>query len=269
MKEVKTLFKEQFENLGIIFRISRYSDKSQYQSHYLGLVWQYLYPLIQIAIYWLVFGIGLKSGNNMNGISYLPWMVIGYTVWFYMNRVTLDGSKSITSRVGMVSKMKFPMSVLPTIKLVSNLSSFWTMLVFSIFVGLLNGIYPSLMWIQWIYYFVAMLIFLLALGIFNSAVTILIRDWHIMLQSLMRVLFYMSGVLFNFETTAFPAPFVRLLQLNPFYYIISGFRESFLNETWFWDRPVLTLEFWAFTLFFLLVGSHLHYKFRSRFMDLI
>ncbi|UQS85451.1 ABC transporter permease [Apilactobacillus apisilvae] len=269
MKEVITLIKEQISNLGIMFRISKYQDKSDYQSHYLGLIWEYLYPLIQIGIYWLVFGIGLKKGTS-NGIDYLTWMVIGITPWFYMNAATLASSKSIYQQVGMVSKMKFPVSVLPTIKIISNLSSFWAMLIFSIFIAYVKGgIVPSLYWVQWIYYFFAMICWLVAFGTFNSTVTILIRDYRIFLQSLMRVLFYMSGVLFNFETNAFPAFFVRILQLNPFFYIISGFRESMLGQTWFWQKPLLMLIFWLMVLFFLLVGSHLHYKFRARFVDYI
>ncbi|KRM59409.1 ABC transporter permease [Secundilactobacillus malefermentans] len=269
MKEVITLFKEQIKNIGIIFRISKYEDMASYQSHYLGLVWEYLYPLIQIGIYWVVFGVGLKHGASMNGVSYLPWMVIGITPWFFMNRSVLDASKSIYQRVGMVSKMKFPVSILPTIKIVGNLSSFWTMLVFSIIIGLLNHVTPTIYWFQWIYYFFCMIMLLLALGIFSSAVSILIRDFHILLQSLMRMLFYLSGVLFNFETDAFPAIFARILQINPFFYVVSGFRQSMVGNVWFWQRPTLTIVFWMIVLFFLLVGSHLHYKFRSRFVDLI
>lgn len=269
MKEVITLIKEQFQNLGIIFRISSYEDKAEYQSHYLGLVWEYLYPLIQIGIYWLVFGVGLKHSNATGGVSYLPWMVIGITPWFYMNRATLDSSKSIYQRVAMVSKMKFPVSVLPTIKVISNLSSFWTMFIFSIAISFIYGVRPSIYWLQWGYYFVAMIAWLVAFGLFNSTISVLVRDYRILLQSLMRMLFYMSGVLFNFETNAFPAPFVHILQLNPFFYIVSGFRESMFGEAWFWERPTLNLVFWGMIAFFLLVGSHLHYKFRSRFVDLI
>ncbi|MEE8823769.1 teichoic acid translocation permease protein TagG [Lentilactobacillus sunkii] len=269
MKEVSTLIKEQFQNIGIIFRISKYEDKAEYQSHYLGLIWEYLYPLIQIGIYWLVFGIGLKHGNSTHGIDYLVWMVIGITPWFFMNRATLDASKSIYQRVGMVSKMKFPVSVLPTIKIVSNLSAFWTMLVFSIIIGFLYGVTPSIYWIQWIYYFICMIAWLIAFGIFNSTISVLVRDYRILLQSLMRMLFYMSGVLFNFQTDAFPAPFVHILQLNPFFYVVSGFRDGMLGTAWFWQKPTLTIIFWGMILFFLLVGSHLHYKFRSRFVDLI
>ncbi|MDN6597297.1 MAG: Teichoic acid translocation permease TagG, partial [Lentilactobacillus parabuchneri] len=40
-------------------------------------------------------------------------------------------------------------------------------------------------------------------------------------------------------------------------------------SAWFWQKPTLTIVFWGMVLFFLLVGSHLHYKFRSRFVDLI
>ncbi|KRN43409.1 ABC-2 type transporter [Fructilactobacillus fructivorans] len=269
LKEVWALLKEQFENLGIIFRISKYEDKATYQSHYLGLVWEYLYPLIQIAIYWLVFGVGLKGSTGHNG-SYLPWMVIGITPWFFMNRVTLDASKSIYQRAGLVSKMKFPISILPSIKLVSNLSSFWTMLVFSIVIGYLYGVRPSLFWFQWIYYFIAMIAWLIAFGIFNSTITVLIRDYHVMLQSFMRMLFYISGVLFNFESSAsFPPFLIRILELNPFFYIVQGFRDSMLSSSWLWEKPLLSIIFWLMTLFFFLVGSHLHFKFRSHFVDLV
>ncbi|MHA8137725.1 ABC transporter permease [Lactobacillaceae bacterium Scapto_B20] len=269
MKAVGTLIKEQLSSLGIMFRISRYQDKSDYQSHYLGLVWEYLYPLIQIAIYWMVFGIGLKKGAS-EGVDYLSWMVIGITPWFFMNSVTLDASKSIYQQVGMVSKMKFPVSILPSIKIISNLSSFWTMLIFSIVIGYFKGgITPNIYWLQWIYYFFAMIMWLVAFGIFNSTVSILVRDYRILLQSVMRMLFYMSGVLFNFQTDAFPPAFVRVLQLNPFFYIVNGFRESMFSEAWFWQHSTLTIIFWLFVAFFLLVGSHLHYKFRSHFVDLI
>ncbi|GLB46918.1 transport permease protein [Philodulcilactobacillus myokoensis] len=269
MKEVITLFKEQFNNLRIMFRVSKYQSRSDYQSHYLGLAWEFLNPLIQICIYWFVFGIGLKKGNS-SGINYLAWMVIGITPWFYMQTVTNQAAKSIYNQVGMVSKMKFPVSVLPSIKIVSNLSSFWTMLAFSVFIGFfVGGVTPSIYWLQWIYYFFAMIMWLVAFSIFNSTISVLVRDYRILLQSIMRMLFYMSGVLFNFQTNAFPAPLVRILELNPFFYVVSGFRDSMLSQSWFWQRPVLTILFWLFVAFFLVVGSHLHYKFRSRFVDLI
>ena len=38
-----------------------------------------------------------------------------------------------------------------------------------------------------------------------------------------------------------PAPWVAtVLKLNPFYYIVAGYRDSMLTGNWFWERPTMT-----------------------------
>ncbi len=64
MKEIITVIKEQFQHIGMIFRMSRYEDKADYQSHYLGLAWQILNPAIQVGIYYLVFGVGTQTRSR-------------------------------------------------------------------------------------------------------------------------------------------------------------------------------------------------------------
>ena len=39
-----------------------------------------------------------------------------------------------------------------------------------------------------------------------------------------------------------------LLKLNPLYYIVQGYRDSFMNGLWFFEHPWHTLYFWAFVL---------------------
>lgn len=271
---MNTMFKivsDQFTNFKIIRRMAKYDDRASYQSHYLGLAWEFLNPLIQIGIYYLVFGVALRRGDPMPGVPYLPWMVTGIAPWLYMNKTTLDASKSVYQQVGLVSKMKFPINVLPSIKIYGNLYSFWTMIAFGIFLIFTNHIWPTISWIQFIYYFICMLALMYSLGILNSTISVLIRDWQIALQSILRVLFYMSGVLFNFVTSSFPPVLVRLLEINPYYYVINGMRESLLSRGWVWQQPNLnlTITFWLFVFITLTIGSYLHNKFRSNFVDLI
>jgi teichoic acid transport system permease protein len=274
IQSMNTMFKiisDQFANFKIIRRMAKYDDRANYQSHYLGLAWEFLNPLIQIGIYYLVFGVALKRGDPMPGVPYLPWMVMGIAPWLYMNKTTLDASKSIYQQVGLVSKMKFPINVLPSIKIMGNLYSFWTMMAFGVFLMFVNRIWPTISWVQFIYYFICMIALMYALGIFNSTVSVLVRDWQIALQSLLRMLFYMSGVLFNFVTSNFPPVLVRVLELNPFYYIINGMRESLLSKGWVWQQPNLdlTITFWLFIFIIMVLGSYLHNKFRANFVDLI
>ena len=269
MNNIIEVIKEQFNSFGIIRRVSKYEDKATYQSHYLGLIWQFLNPLIQIAIYYLIFGLGLNQGRTIHGVPYIVWMLIGIIPWFFISKSILGGSDSVYKKVNLVSKMKFPISILPSINMMGNIVSYWWMMLILLLVMFFIGLWPTIYWVQYIYYFVCMIAFLFAIGILNSTITVLIRDYHIMLQSIMRLLFYISGAIWNIENQNLPVWLVKLIQLNPIYYVISGFRDSFLSQEWFWQKPTLTLIFWGSVLIILLVGTHVHMKFRSRFVDFI
>lgn len=259
------VFKEQVKNLPMIFRIARYEDKATYQSHYLGLAWQILNPLIQIAIYYFVFGFAMnaKSGSNA---SYIEWMLAGIIPWFFISAVILQGANSIYNKISMVSKMNFPMSILPNITIVSNLTSYFTMMLILLGLFAINGTPITVYWGQYLYYFVAMIAFLYSVTLFNATISVLVRDYYIMLQSVMRVLFYMSGIVWNLETML-PQWLVDLLKLNPIYYVVNGFRETFLMHKGFWESPSYTMYFWLITFTLLFVGATLHMKFRERFVD--
>ena len=122
MSEVWLIIKEQVVNMRTIFRLSRYEEKATYQSHYLGLLWQVLNPVIQVGIYYLVFGLGVNGGRKIDGVPFIAWMLIGITAWFFINSSLLGASNSIYRQVNVVSKMKFPVSILPTTNMII---SFW------------------------------------------------------------------------------------------------------------------------------------------------
>ena len=269
MKEIMIVLKEQIQHMGMIFRMSRYEDKATYQSHYLGLAWQILNPAIQVGIYYLVFGVGVNQGREISGVPFIVWMLIGITAWFYINSSILGASNSIYKQVNMVSKMKFPMSTLPTINIVSNLSSYFPMVAIVVLTTIGFGTSPTIYWIQYIYYFFCMVMFLFAFGLLNGTITVLVRDYHIFLQSVLRLLFYVSGPIWDIENRNLPVWMVKILKINPIYYIIEGFRDTFLNRGWFWEKTTYGLIFWGMVLILLILGSHLHMKFRAKFVDYI
>ncbi len=269
MTEVGIILKEQISNYRTIVRLARYEDKATYQSHYLGLIWQVLNPIIQIGIYYMVFGLGVNGGRNIGKTPFIIWMLIGIIVWFFISSSILGGSNSIYKQVNLVSKMKFPVSILPMNTIVSNLTSYGAMLFFLFIFMLVYGIKPSIFWFQYVYYFICMIIFLFSCGILNATITTLVRDYHIALQSLLRLLFYVSGPIWDINNRNLPDVMVRILKLNPMYYLIEGFRDTFLSREWFWNKGAYGLIFWGITLIILIIGSHLHLKFRNRFVDFV
>ena len=82
MNKVWLLLKEQFCNSGIVYRIAKYENKASYQGHYLGLAWEVLNPTIQIITFYVVFGLGLRRGDSVNGVAFIAWMLVGMAAWF-------------------------------------------------------------------------------------------------------------------------------------------------------------------------------------------
>ena len=77
---------------------------------------------------------------------------------------------------------------------------------------------------------------------------------------------YMSGVFWDLSTKNLPSWLSKILMLNPYAYIINGFRDTFFYKRWFLKISP-SLLFWLTTLVIFIVGAHLHVKFRSKFVD--
>ena len=267
MNYIFQIMKEQTSNLQLIFRLSRYEVKSKYLMHYLGVLWEFLNPTIQLLVYWLVIGIGIRGGGDIAGTPYIVWLLTGIIPWFFISRSITQGSNSVFKKVSLVSKMKFPVSVLPTITILSGLFIFVVMLVVLFIILLLNNVTFDMHLIQLPYYIISMCVFLFAITLLFSTISVIVRDFQALLQQGIRVLFYLSPILWDPST--FPYIVQNLLKLNTIYYLVDGFRSSVLGFSWFYQDITYTIYFWSFTLLILLIGSAIHLKLRNRFVDYI
>ncbi|WP_127848660.1 ABC transporter permease [Lacticaseibacillus hulanensis] len=272
MKEAWLVLLEQFKNLGIINRLAKYDEKSTFQAHILGMVWQILDPLINISIYWFVFGTIMYANRLMDGYKYIVWLLPGFIAWQFMRSEILGASKSMVNRVQMVSKMQFPVSTIPSMTLANQLINYWWMLGISVIIMFAYHVRPSLYWLEFFYYFICMIAFLYAMGLVTSTITVIVRDFHTLLNSAMQLMFWVSGTIFNFEindTVKVHPIIIRIIEINPFYYIIDGMRDAFLGRAWFFHDVKAMVIFWTIVALLWILGSHIHLKFRSRFIDYI
>jgi len=275
VSKVKTILKELINNLQLIWTVARYNNKASFQGHYLGLIWEYLNPLIQIAIWGFVFGAirnraGVEVGAG-NTIPFIPWMLVGMTAWMFMNRVTMSGATSVQRKIKLVAKMQFPTSILPAMTIAEKLYSYFFLVLCAIVIILSSGIMPTIYWLKFTYYFFAMLVFLYFLALLNSTITILFRDYDNFLKPIMRLFFFFSGPIWRIHemTETLPIWFIRFMDLTPFSYIITGLRHAFFGYGFYREGWLLTTTaFWLIVLLIAIIGSHLHLKLRSKFIDL-
>src|SRR5690606_14631732 len=128
-KSVITVLTEQVKYFYLLRRLALYEIKIANKNNYLGLAWELINPAIQIFIYWFIFGFGIRERQPIEGDPFFPWMLSGIVIWFFFNPSIIEGSKSIFQRVKMLSKMNFPMSLIPNIIIFSKFYSHIGLLV--------------------------------------------------------------------------------------------------------------------------------------------
>lgn len=260
------VIKEHLENLYMIGRLARYETKAQYSTHILGVLWELLNPLFQIATYWFVFGLGLRGGRPVDGqIDYLPWLVAGLALWFFISKSIVQGGNSIYARINLISQMNFPISIIPSFVIVTFLTEHMFMLVIVGFIMVSYDIPFTIHLIQLPYYLFATFCFSYSVALLFSTFSSIARDFQTLLQSAIRMLLYLSPILWSINSM--PEYLQPFLKLNPLTYLINGYRDSLFFETWFWEHPQLTIYFWTFTLSIYFIASILHVKFRDSFAD--
>lgn len=270
MKSVITVIKEQIDHFYLIRRLSLYELKSKNKSNYLGMAWEVINPLIQILIYWFVFG-SIRQRSDIEivpgyEVPFIYWLIAGFILWNFFYQSTIQGSKSIYTRLRMLSKMNFPMSVIPNIVIFSQFYIHIFMLGTAFLIFQLSGYYVTVYFIQIIYFMFAAFCLIFAISLTMSTLSTIIRDVHMLLNATLRMLLYLSPVLW--QMTILKEPLPTIMKLNPLYYLIEGYRSALFGTEWYfivhWEY---TLYFWAIVVILFLFGATLHIKFRRHFID--
>ncbi|WP_100009964.1 ABC transporter permease [Lentibacillus sediminis] len=273
MKSAIKVIREQIDYFYLIRRLSLYELKSKNENNYLGMAWEVINPAIQIAIYWFVFGtLRERAPIEMAGeeVPFFSWLLAAFFLWIFFYQSTIQGSKSIYSRLRMLSKMNFPMSVIPSYVIFSQFYVHLFMLMVTIIIFQFNGYFVNVHYFQLIYFIFGAFCLIFSISLITSTLSTIVRDVHMLLNSTLRMMLYLSGVLWPITILSdSPYPFIMdLMKLNPLYYLIEGYRASFFGTEWYfltnWEY---TLYFWALVIVLFLFGSMLHMKFRKHFID--
>lgn len=268
MKSSITVLKEQIKHFDLVRRLSVYEIKSQTSGNYLGSAWEIINPAIQIMIYWFVFGFGIRQRAPIGDVEYFQWLFAGILVWFFINQGMMKATRSIYTKIRMLAKMNFPMSVIPNYVVISQFFPHLILLGIGIIILQFMGYPISIYYLQLPLYMAATIALLFSITLITSTLATIVRDVQMMLQAMMRMLLYLSPILW--PPTLLPESWQQWLKLNPFYYVVEGYRNTLLGQSWYFlENPMYTLYFCGLVIVLFMIGSYLHVKFRSQFIDFL
>jgi ABC-type polysaccharide/polyol phosphate export permease len=245
-------------------------DFSQnYLASYLGFAWAIIGPAVSLTVMALVFQFGLKvSAVNQSGLPFVAWLACGLVPWYYFSDGVLSGASAVLSYGFLVRKASFRISYLPGIRLSALAVIHLALMCLLLGILFYFRIFPSLYWLQWFYYFLVMFLFLLGLAWATSAISIFIPDTTSFLGIVLNIGFWATPIIWN--STILPLRYRWLFTANPAYYIVEGYRNTFVEPLWFWQRPLSEhVFFFGWLAFVLCVGGVMFKKLRPHFADVI
>ena len=261
-----SLLKEIINKRKLIWDLSKADFKKRFVGSYFGIVWMFVQPMVTVLIYFFIFQVGFKSVPPVPGVPYVLWLIPGIVPWFFYSEALNCVTNCLQEYSYLVKKVVFKVEILPIIKLISCLlvHGFFALIMLTAF--LLYGRMPLATWIQIVYYTFAASMLALGIGYLTAAVNVFFKDMAQIVSICLQFGMWLSPIMY--QETMFSADYpwiVTVLKLNPFYYIVAGYRDSILTGNWFWERPTLTVYFWVVTLVIGFAGLKVFKRLRPHF----
>ena len=199
--------------------------RGKYKNSFLGVLWSFLNPLLQICVYALVFPLILKNDQP----NYVIFLCVALIPWTFFTSCVQQSASTMLQNGNIIKKVYFPREILPISVVTSGTINFLisTIIIFAFLIIFGLGI------TKYVLYFPIILIiqYFLQLGIsfILSSVTVYLRDLEHLIGVALQLLFYATPIVYAAESI--PEDFKFIIEYNPMTYIINGYRDIFYNQT--------------------------------------
>ncbi len=259
-------FKEVLKYREMILAMAARELQGRYAGTLGGVIWAFVHPLAIVLIFYFVFAVGFRAHGPEN-IPFILWFVCGLAPWYFFNETLQAITGSVTANAYLVSKTVFPTEMLPLIYIISGL------FLHVIFLALLGGMigwfhlafFASRLLV--VYYVFCTIMLLAGLGWLFSALQVFYRDVGQGLTITLNLWFWLTPIVWSADIV--PQSYQTLLQANPIYYIVQGYRGLLIYPHPIWPSLQQSLTFWAITLAAFIAGALVFRQLKPEFADVI
>lgn len=170
---------------------------SKYSTSALGQLWQVLTPLLNAAIYWLMFGLIL--GGHKNIPNYPAFLLTGMFIFTYTQRSVTAGAKSISTNLSLIRALHFPRAALPLAYTIQELQQLLVSMGVLLVLLVITGEFPTWYWLLLPLLLLAQTMFNIGASLTMARVGSSVRDMSQLLPFIMRTWLYASGVFFSIQ----------------------------------------------------------------------
>ena len=263
---MKKKMKKFLSDVVFLWQFSLDDFKKKYAGSLGGAAWAVLQPLSTVVLYWFVFQVGLKSGS-VTEVPFVLWLIAGLLPWFYFSETIPGSMPALVEYSYLVKKVRFNINILPLIKIVSGLLVHLVLVGVMVFMFFCYGFSASIYYLQTLFYLAYMVLLVAGIAYLTCALYVFFKDIIQVVTILMQALFWTTPIVWQLGIMN---PLIqKIISLNPLFYIVRGYRDSFIDHIWFWERGAMNLYYWAFALAFLAIGIRTFAKCKRHFADVL
>lgn len=234
--------------------------RGKYKGSFLGVVWSFVNPLLQVLVYAIVFPFIMKNTQE----NYVVFLIVGILPWTWFVTSISQGTSCILANQGIIKKVYFPRTILPISVVTSGLINFLISCTIIFLFLLISGVGFSIYIVFLPLVILIQYIFSLGVLFITSAIDVYIRDAEYIINFLINMLFYATPILYSPDIFA-ESPISLLIKANPLAIIITGYRDALFYQT----MPNLSSLFIAFlgSLILLFIGIKVFKKLERGFAE--
>lgn len=235
--------------------------KSRYRGSVLGFLWTFLNPLLLLLVYSLVFSVYFRVQMD----HYSVFMFTGLVPWVFFSGALMEGTGAITDSGGLVTKVTFPMQVLPAVKVMANFYNFLLTLPILAVFYLVGGVPLTIHAVAFPLVAAVHLGLAFGLALILSTACVFMRDTRHILNNLLTLWFFLTPILY--PPSQVPGPFQPLIVFNPMALLTMAYHDCLFWHRWpNWQHLGIMI---LLTLFVLWLGSRVFDSYKEYFAEKI
>jgi len=202
-----------------------YADlRAESEKYYISYLWWIIEPILQMCVYYLVFGVLFDHGTP----NYVPFLLIGLVTWRWGLAIINEGSHSIARNKHLIRQVYLPKYIFPTVALFTQTFKF--AIVFSLLVLYLwlSGHSPHVGYLALPLVFAAHLTLVMGVTYILAALMPYLPDLRLLVDTGLQLLFFVSGVFFAGD--AIPKQYQYYFYLNPMANLLDLYRDILLYK---------------------------------------
>jgi len=199
--------------------------RARYKQTALGFLWGLGRPLLELAVFVVVFGQVLQAPSD--DAPYPLFVYTGIVMWTFVAGALPRATESLVNHAGLVANLPFPRATVP---LAATAAALFDALVAGSLLVVAMAYYraPVTWFALWLIPLTIILVSLVtAIALTLAALNVFYRDVRHVIELGVRVLFFATPVVY--ASSAVPPSLAKWYRLNPFVGVFEAVRDVFIG----------------------------------------